>query len=101
MRLILVTRRRSSGPPREVNAAGDLPKHRACLLLKAGGDEATGNHRQNRMQHDRDPRGDARRFRGVQLVALAVLAGGALAGGVLWAKWGFSIAFDAVIQYCF
>jgi hypothetical protein len=30
-----------------------------------------------------------------------LLAAGALGGLVLWAKWGFLVAFDAVMTYCF
>lgn len=54
------------------------------------------------MVHDHEPSGGgARRIGGVEITALVVLAGGALAGLVLWAKWGFLIAFDAVLKYCF
>lgn len=30
-----------------------------------------------------------------------VLAAGALLGLFVWAKWGFLVAFDAVVTYCF
>lgn len=54
------------------------------------------------MAHERErSRDGAGRFGGVEMAALVILAGGALAGLVLWAKWGFLIAFDAVIKYCF
>jgi len=54
------------------------------------------------MDHEHEQTGGgARRLGGVETAALAVLGLGALAGLVLWAKWGFLIAFDAVIKYCF
>ena len=37
----------------------------------------------------------------VETGAGLLLAAGALGGLVLWAKWGFLVAFDAVITYCF
>lgn len=55
-----------------------------------------------RMASDRNrSRDGATRFGGVELAAAAVLGAGALAGLVLWAKWGFAIAFDALVTYCF
>jgi hypothetical protein len=41
------------------------------------------------------------RRRPVELGAAVLLAAGALGGLVLWAKWGFVVAFDAVMTYCF
>jgi len=32
---------------------------------------------------------------------LAVLGLGLALGAVLWAKWGFLIAFDALMSFCF
>lgn len=54
------------------------------------------------MAHERNrSKDDARRIGGVEMAAMAVLGAGALGGLVLWAKWGFMVAFDAVITYCF
>jgi hypothetical protein len=41
------------------------------------------------------------RRRAVEIGAAVVLALGALGGLVLWAEWGFLVAFDAVVTYCF
>jgi hypothetical protein len=41
------------------------------------------------------------RRRPVEIGAALLLAVGAVGGLVLWAKWGFLIAFDAVVTYCF
>jgi hypothetical protein len=41
------------------------------------------------------------RRRPVEIGAAVLLAAGALGGLVLWAKWGFLVAFDAVMTYCF
>jgi hypothetical protein len=32
---------------------------------------------------------------------VALLGAGALLGLVLWTRWGFAIAFDAIRSYCF
>jgi hypothetical protein len=37
----------------------------------------------------------------VETGAALLLAAGAVGGVVLWAKWGFLVAFDAVVTYCF
>jgi ferric-dicitrate binding protein FerR (iron transport regulator) len=52
------------------------------------------------------PASDAHRRAGrmrrpVEVGAALLLAAGILGGLVLWAKWGFLIAFDAVTTYCF
>jgi hypothetical protein len=39
--------------------------------------------------------------RGLRLVLLALLAAGGGLGLWLWGQWGFLIAFDAVMAYCF
>jgi hypothetical protein len=39
--------------------------------------------------------------RALRLGLLALLALGAAAGLWLWGKWGFLIAFDAMLAYCF
>ena len=39
--------------------------------------------------------------RGLRLVLLALLAVGGGLGLWLWGQWGFLIAFDAVMAYCF
>ena len=39
--------------------------------------------------------------RRVEIGAGIVLVLGALAGVALWAEWGFLIAFDAALRYCF
>ena len=39
--------------------------------------------------------------RGLRLVLLALLVLGGGLGLWLWGKWGFLIAFDAVMAYCF
>jgi hypothetical protein len=39
--------------------------------------------------------------RRVEVGAAVLLALGALGGLVLWARWGFLIAFDAAVTYCF
>jgi hypothetical protein len=39
--------------------------------------------------------------RGLRLVLLALLALGGGLGLWLWGRWGFLIAFDAVMAYCF
>lgn len=55
-----------------------------------------------RMAYDRNrSREGATRLGGGELAAMAILGAGALAGLVLWAKWGFAIAFDALVTYCF
>jgi hypothetical protein len=39
--------------------------------------------------------------RGLRLVLLALVASGGGLGLWLWGKWGFLIAFDTIIAYCF
>ena len=39
--------------------------------------------------------------RGLRLVLLTLLAVGGGLGLWLWGQWGFLIAFDAVMAYCF
>jgi hypothetical protein len=45
--------------------------------------------------------GPADGTRALRLVLLALLALGGGLGLWLWGKWGFLIAFDAVMAYCF
>jgi hypothetical protein len=45
--------------------------------------------------------GPADGTRVLRLVLLALLAVGGGLGLWLWGKWGFLIAFDAVMAYCF
>ena len=50
------------------------------------------------------PRGSGPAYgtgRGLRLVLLALFAVGAGLGLWLWGRWGFLIAFDAVMAYCF
>ena len=41
------------------------------------------------------------RGQAVEIGAGLVLALGVLLGIVVWARWGFLVAFDAVVTYCF
>lgn len=76
---------------------GLAPAEDACLPVANGVATAA-----ERMAYDRNrSRDGATRLGGVELAATVVLGAGALAGLVLWAKWGFAIAFDAIIKYCF
>ena len=48
---------------------------------------------------ERDPAGSA--SLGWHLGAVLIIAAGALAGLIVWSKWGFLVAFEAVRGFCF
>jgi len=39
--------------------------------------------------------------REVEIIAGAIILLIAVAGALVWARWGLLVAFDAVVQYCF
>ena len=80
-----------------------MPKHGVGAILaegaKLGSSPVRATHSTSTAQ-GREPR-QRREILAFAWLPAALLGGGILLGLVLWSKWGFAIAFEAIRAYCF